>query len=147
MPTRLHRVQHRRVRREVFELKPVGVCVLEIRCRRVVCRAVIPQHDYLAAVVMMKLREIENEVLEPRRTFKNRETKLEKMTTWSSRDKTDARVIVTSGRFKNDRRFADRCPGTGAIRDERETAFIRQNKVQTMLVRFFLIRGQTCFFQ
>ena len=96
---------------------------------------------------MMKLGEVKNEVFESCRTFKNRETKLEKMTMRSSRNKTDARVIVTTGRFKNDGCFADPCPGASAIRNERETAFVRKNKVQTMPVRFFLIRGQTCFFQ
>ena len=104
----------------------------------------IPQHQDLAAEVMMELREVKHEILETRRPFENRETKFQEMTTGSSRDETETRVVVSPRRFKKDRRLADGSPGAAAIRDERKPAFIPNCQRQTVVVRFFLIEGQTC---
>ena len=92
--------------------------LLEIRLRRVMSREMIPQHQDLAAEVMMKLREIKHEILEPRRSLENRETKFQEMTAGSSRDETETRVIVSPRRFKKNRRLTDWSPGVATIRDE-----------------------------
>lgn len=144
IPTRLHRIQFRRIGRKVFELEPIRMLLVEIRLRRVMSRKMIPEHQHLAAETMMKGRQIEHEILEPRRSFENRETKFQKMAEGSSRDETETRMVVSAGRFENDWRFTDRRPSSAAIRNEREAAFVPDCQRQTVVVRFFLIRGQTC---
>jgi len=137
MPTRFHRVQVRRVGREIFELEPIGIRILEMCCRHVVSREVIPQHNHLITIKMMMLGEVKNKVLEPRCTLEDREAKFEEMTMWRSRDEADACVIVSASSFKENGCLADRRPGVGAIRNERESAFVLKNKRQTVFVRFF----------
>ena len=117
--------------------------VLEIPVNGMVSREVIPKQKNLAAETMMEIGQIKHEVLETCRAFEDRKIKFEQMTTWRSDDETDACMVVTPRRFAKNRRLTDRRPSAAAIRDERKTGFVLKNKGQTLVVRFFLIRGQT----
>lgn len=124
IPARFSRIQFRRVRREIFELEPVGMVVLEIRIGGMMRRKVVPDDDDLVTVKMMKPGEKENEVFGSRGAFEDRTeifdgeavVKLEKMSIRRSCDEADAGMIVTARRFKEDRCVADLAPGAGTIR-------------------------------
>ena len=147
MPARFDRIQLRRVRRKPLKLKPVRVFQLEIGRRRMMSRKVVPQDQHLAAYVMMEFREIKNEVLRVRRSQENCETKFQEMAAWSSRDAAKARMIMSARRFAKDGSFPDGSPGAIAIRDKRIAAFIPDTQRPTVFVRFFLMRGHSCFRQ
>ncbi len=147
IPTRLDRIQLRRIRRKVVELEPARMLVAEIILGGMMSRKMIPKYQHLAADKIMKGGQKENEVLEPRRILENREAKFQEMSDGSPGDEAEPRMIVTTGRFKKERRLADRRPSAATIGNERKTAFIPDRQGQTVVVGFFLMRGQTCFRQ
>ncbi len=145
VPTLLHRIQLRRVRRKVFKIKPIGMLILEISLGGMMRRKMIPQEHDLAAVITMEIGEHENKVFKARRTLEDRETKIEKMTLRCASDETNARVVMPTGSFKKNGRYANRRPSAAAVWPERKAAFVPDGQRQTVFIRFFLMAGQTCF--
>lgn len=143
IPTRLDRIQLRRMRRKVFKIKPARMFVVEKCRRRIMSGKIVPNEDHLRTVIMMHLRQEKDEVLETRRSLENTETKFEKVAARRPGDVTDSRVIVPTGGFEKKGRLTDGRPSVNAVRNERETAFVPQNQDVTVVVGFFLRRGQT----
>ncbi len=143
IPTRLDRIQLRRMRRKVFKIKPARMFVVEKCRRRIMSGKIVPNEDHLRTVIMMNLRQEKDEVLETRRSLENTETKFEKVAARRPGDVTDSRVIVPTGGFEKKGRLTDGRPSVNAVRNERETAFVPQNQDVTVVIGFFLRRGQT----
>ncbi len=143
IPTRLDRIQLRRMRRKVFKIKPARMFVVEKCRRRIMSGKIVPNEDHLRTVIMMHLRQEKDEVLETRRSLENTETKFEKVAARRPGDVTDSRVIVPTGGFEKKGRLTDGRPSVNAVRNERETAFVPQNQDVTVVIGFFLRRGQT----
>ena len=124
IPTWLGRIQLRRMSREMLEVEPIRVLVLEIRFRTVMSGKIVPDDDHLVIIVMMNLCQKIDKVLETRRALEHRKAKLEQMATRRPGNVTDACMIVSSRSFKKNGRFPDGSPGANAIRNERKPAFI-----------------------
>ena len=144
IPAWLHRIQLRRVRREIMKLKPIRASFLEIQLGGMVSRKMVPHNDDLGTVIMMNFRQMKNDVFRVRRPGKHRETKIKIMPYRTSRDEAEHRVIVTPWCLKENRRFADRCPSRGNVRCQGDSAFVPENQRQTELARFFFSCGQVC---
>lgn len=125
--------------------------VLEIVFRTIMSGQIVPNDNCLFAVIMMDLRQEKNEVFRIRRSLDHRPeildgkavVKLEKMAVRCPGNVTDARMIVSPGRFEENRRMTDGSPSANAIRHEGKSAFIPENQDISVGVRFFLMRGQS----
>ena len=107
-----------------MKLKPIRVRFLEKHFRRKVGRKTVPHHHHLGTVIMMNARQKENHILRVRGPLERGKTKMKIMTSRTSRDEAEHRVIVTPRRLKKNRRFTDRRPGGADCRSEKNSTFI-----------------------
>lgn len=124
LPARFDRIQLRRMCGKIFKLEPFRMFFPKIRFRRMMARKMIPDDHDFPPIVMMNLRQEENEVLEPRRPLEDRETEVEKMTPRRPCNVTDAGVVVSPRRLAKNRRLPDGRPSVNTIRHKGETALV-----------------------
>ena len=127
-PARFDRIQLRSIGRQRNEFKPVGMTLLEEFLRRFVTAEVVPNKNDLLSVMKMQLRQPENKVFRENAAGIDRKKKTKSAQSRRDDDPADRRMMKTSGRLGQDRRFADLRPRFANVRKEIETALVLENQ-------------------
>ena len=124
IPALFHRIQFRRVCREIMKHKPIRMLPAKITLRSLVSRKSIPNNCHRFFVITTNKVKIMNKFMRVRRTRINRETEIRLSTFRRQCDETDSGLGRSLFTFVQNRNVATFRPGPGKDRNEREISLI-----------------------
>jgi len=116
LPTLFDRVEFRAVRRKILEVEPVWMFIGKRFGYRIMQRQVVPEQNDFAAIEKMQLPKQVVIVVPGHAAGQERVAKVDVAAMRRDRDEADAGRSLTTGCFKQDRRFTERRPSGTTIR-------------------------------